>query len=368
MLKDPVLNETDREYARRALALADEPLISPHPNPRVGCVIVKNRQIIGEGYHAKAGAPHAEINALDHCTDICEGATMYVTLEPCSITGRTPPCADRIIESKIGRVVACTLDPNPKINGTGIERLRNAGIEADVGILEPEAEELNKGFFKRQRQGLPWIAIKIAMSLDGRIAVKSGQSKWITSKASRQDVQRLRARAAGLLTGIGTVAADDPRLDCRIPGAESSLIRIVADSALRISPQAAMFRCAGDILIFAEEGIDAKRRSALPEQAKVVEVPSDHTGLSCRHMMAVLADQFEVNEVLVEAGPGLAGSLLEQRLADEMMIYMSPSLLGHEARPMAEISGIERLADRIQGDIFDVRHIGSDLRVTVRIN
>ncbi len=362
------MNQTDREYARRALALANEPLISPHPNPRVGCVIVKNRQIIGEGCHAKAGTAHAEINALDCCSDICDNATMYVTLEPCSITGRTPPCTSRIIESKIRRVVACTLDPNPKINGTGIERLRNAGLEVEVGLLEQDAEELNKGFFKRQRRGLPWITIKVAASLDGRIAVKSGHSKWITSAASRQDAQRLRARAAGLLTGIGTVAADDPRLNCRVPEADSSLIRIVADSSLRISPQASMFRCEGDVLIFAKEGVDARRKSALSGLAKVIEIPSDHTGLSCLHMMTVLADQFEVNEVLVEAGPALAGSLLEQRLADEMVIYMSPSLLGHEAKAMAEIPGIEHLADRIQGHLSNVQRIGSDLRITVRIN
>ena len=362
-----VFNDKDREFAKRAIALASNPIVAPHPNPRVGCVIVKNNKIIGEGFHRKAGTAHAEINALEDCTDSCAGGSMYVTLEPCSISGRTPPCVNHIIESGIGRVVACTKDPNPAINGQGIEMLRSAGVQTEVGIFETQAAGLNRGFFKRHRSGLPWMTVKVGASLDGRIATKSGESKWITDVQSRNDVHRLRAQAAAILTGSGTIEADDPNLNCRLEGVESSLIRVVADSSLKTSPNAKLFTCNGDVIVAAKKGCESIRKSVLEKVARIIEMPETDQGIDCRELMSMLAKKYEVNDVLVEAGPRLVGSLLDQKLVDELIIYVAPSILGNEAKGMALIPGMEKLSDRMDGKFTDIQEIGDDLRITMQI-
>jgi diaminohydroxyphosphoribosylaminopyrimidine deaminase / 5-amino-6-(5-phosphoribosylamino)uracil reductase len=366
-----VNNETDIRHMARALQLAHRGLYTTDPNPRVGCVIVRDGRVAGEGFHVRAGEPHAEILALRSAGDAVRGATVYVTLEPCAHHGRTPPCADALIAAEVGRVVAAMTDPNPRVAGQGLARVAGAGIETSAGLLEREARALNPGFVSRMERGRPFVRIKLAMSLDGRTAMASGESRWITGEAARHDVQRWRARAGAVLTGIGTVRADDPGLDVRVPaqalgidGEVRQPLRVVLDSRLGCPPDARLFSAGGPVLILTGE-MDSARY--VPLQARGAEVlPVTLTGqhVDLHAVMAVLAAR-EVNELHVEAGPQLCGALMREGLVDELVIYMAPHLMGNAARGLLDLN-LERMDERMGLEIEDIRAVGRDWRITAR--
>ncbi|OED42289.1 riboflavin biosynthesis protein RibD [Chromatiales bacterium (ex Bugula neritina AB1)] len=359
-----------------AIDLAGNGLYTTEPNPRVGCVLVKDEQIIGKGWHQFAGRPHAEIEALNHCDAEVRGATAYVTLEPCSFHGRTPPCCDALIEAGLARVVVAVADPNPLVAGTGIARLRDAGIEVDVGLMADESIALNCGFFARMIRGRPYVRLKMAASLDGRTALSTGNSSWITSEEARQDVQHWRARAGCILTGVGTVLADDPRMTVRLSpqqlanpgfGNLSGLIMqkpqpvlAVVDSDLRTPRNAKIFDREGSVLIY------SNKNKMLNDKSEVVyHLSSSESGMiSLDGVLRDLASR-EVNEVHVEGGAELAASLLREDLIDELIVYIAPNLLGADARALFAFSGIENMADRPGFQFSDVTRIGPDLRLTL---
>ena len=327
----------------RALDLARRGLYTADPNPRVGCVIVKDGEMIGEGWHARAGEPHAEIHALAAAGTRARGATAYVSLEPCRHHGRTGPCTVALIEAGVQRVVAAMRDPNPQMAGRGLADLARAGVRVDDGVLAPEAEALNAGFVSRHRRGRPLVRVKIAASLDGRTAMASGESRWITGAAARRDVQRLRAASSAVLTGIGTVLADDPLLtvrDERFGPSPRQPLRVVLDSDLRTPPAARLLEAPGRTLVVAARA--SERAAALRAAGAEVLVLDDGAArVDAQALLAALAAR-EVNEILVEAGATLAGALLGQGLADELVVYLAPVLLGCRARGMVALPAIER--------------------------
>ncbi len=351
----------------RALMLAQRGLYSAHPNPRVGCVLVRDGAIVGEGWHRMAGEAHAEVLALRAAGARARGASCYVTLEPCCHHGRTPPCTEALIGAGIERVVLAMQDPNPAVRGKGSAALAEAGIAVLAGLGSAEALALNRGFVKRMRVGLPHVTLKVAMSLDGRVALRSGASRWITSEAARADVQRLRARSSAILTGIGTVLADDPLLTVRDPvltGFGPGPLRVVLDSRLRMQASARMLREAGETLVIGN-GAAPDRRAALARAgARVIEVPGPGRP-DLTEVLRVLAGR-EVNEVLVESGPILTGALLSAGLVDELVLYMAPRLLGSAAIAMAELGDYARLDDAPSLEITDLRAVGRDWRITAR--
>lgn len=357
-------------YMARALQLAKRGLYTTDPNPRVGCVLVKEDQIVAEGWHRKAGERHAEIEALKVAGEEARGATAYVTLEPCSHTGKTPPCVDQLIAAGIRRVVCAMQDPNPLVSGEGFEKLRQAGVKVVNGVLEQQAKELNPGFIKRMRQKLPLVRCKLAMSLDGRTAMASGESQWITGAAARSDVQRLRARSSAIITGVGTVSLDNPSLTVRseelgLDNAQEVVmhqpLRVVLDSQFRIPVRAKLLSQPGDVLVVGAEENNA--RTALSGQGVETLTLSSTTGRV--DLLAVLKElaRRECNEVLVEAGATLSGAFLQQGLVDELVIYVAPKLLGGEARGLFHLPGMESMSDQIKLEIKDVRNVGEDLRI-----
>lgn len=354
-------------FMTRALHLAQRGLYTTDPNPRVGCVLVRDGEVVGEGWHERAGGPHAEIHALERAGEAARGATAYITLEPCCHHGRTPPCTDALIRAGVARVVAAMEDPNPRVAGKGLARLAQVGIVVESGVMQAQAEALNPGFVRRMRVGLPFVRIKQACSLDGRTAMASGESRWITGEAARRDVHRLRARSSAILTGVGTVLADDPSLTVRLddlPAARQPL-RVVVDSRLRTPPSARMLGLPGGTLILTAVG-DPQREAELREAgAQVVALPTRDGGVDLHAALRYLA-QAEVNEVLVEAGPTLGGALLSAGLADELVLYVAPHLMGDAARGLFHLPGLERLAQRISLDIADVRAVGGDWRIVAR--
>lgn len=353
----------------RALQLARKGLWTTRPNPRVGCVLVRDGRIVGEGLHLRAGEAHAEIQALRTAGEQARGATAFVTLEPCSHYGRTPPCADALQEAGVAGVVAAMEDPNPKVAGQGLARLAAAGIRVRAGLLAEEAEALNIGFVTRMRRGRPWVRVKLAASLDGRTAMASGESRWITGADARRDVHRLRARSCAIVTGIGTVLADDPSLTVRDVADASGVpapLRVVLDSGLNMSPGAAMFGLPGNVLVLTAVDAPARRQALVQAGADVVRVEAGADGrLRLAAVLALLAER-EINEVLVEAGPVLAGAFLQAGLTDELVLYQAPQLIGHAARPLLHLSGLDRLAQRVALELTDVRQVGNDLRLTAR--
>jgi len=356
----------------RALALAARGLETTHPNPRVGCVIAQGEEFVGEGWHERAGEAHAEVVAVRAAGARAAGATVYVTLEPCSHHGRTPPCVDTLIGARVARVVFAVEDPNPRVKGQGAEALRRAGITVESGLMEREATELNAGFMKRMQHGRPWVRVKLAMSLDGRTALASGASQWITGEAAREDAQHWRARSSAVMTGVATVLADDPRLDVRLPGDRPDgkkwqPLRVVLDSWLRTPAVARLFTTGGDVLILTAQTADrAARRSALTERgARVEEVPSAAGRLDLSAVLDRLGE-LEVNELLVEAGPTLAGELIRQSLLDELLLYMAPKLLGPQGRPLVELPELAKLQDARSFTLVDVQRLGEDVRLQVR--
>jgi len=370
-----MLVAADSEWMARALQLAGRGIDTTTPNPRVGCVLAKDGKNIGEGWHMRAGEPHAEVHALRSAGAAVQGATAYVTLEPCSHHGRTPPCAEALVEAGVARVVCAMQDPNPLVAGQGIAKLRAAGIAVETGLMEAAARELNIGFVSRMTRGLPFVRSKIAASLDGRTALANGVSQWITGEAARLDVQHWRARSCAVLTGIGTVLADDPQLNVREIAVERQPLRVVLDSALRMSPTARMLQTLpspsgrggeGGVLIYTV-ATDAQKRDALAARgAKVCVMPAADVRLDLTAVLRDLA-QRGINEVLVEAGRILNGALLQAGLVDELVLYLASQLLGDAARGLADLGELTQLEQRVALSWQDVRHVGGDLRITARI-
>ena len=353
----------DRRHMMRALALARRGLYSTDPNPRVGCVIAHGERVVGEGWHRYAGEPHAEIHALAAAGGGAAGATAYVTLEPCRHTGRTGPCTRALIEARVARVVAAMRDPNPRVAGRGFAELAAAGVEVETGLLEAEAGRLNRGFVSRYERGRPWVRCKLAATLDGRTATATGESQWITGEAARADVHRLRARAGAVLTGIGTLLADDPRLDARVEdaGCLAPPMRVIADSRLRTPPTARVFSAPGRVLVATSR--DESSAPALRDAgAEIVSIPDAGGRVALGGLMTALAER-GVNEVHTECGPTLAGALLESGLVDEVVVYLAPTLLGDAARGMFTLPMVAAMRDRIGLDIEGVERVGADLRI-----
>ncbi len=348
----------------RALQLAARGLYTTSPNPRVGCVIVKDGKIIGEGWHQKAGEPHAEIHALMEAGMAAQGATAYVSLEPCSHHGRTPPCADALIGAGVARVIAAAEDPNPKVSGQGLARIKAAGITTASGLMEQEARELNAGFFKRMVLGHPLLRIKTASSLDGRTALSSGESKWITGEAARADVHKLRARSCAILTGVETVLADNPKMNVRGVDTVRQPIKVIVDSSLRTPPDAEILKGAKTLIACAAP--DAKKAAALEAAgAEILCLPGADGKVDLSALLSRLA-QKGMNEVMTEAGPRLNGALIAAGLADEWVQYVAPCLLGSAARPLFELDEPASMQARLNWKLHDQRMLGADLRLTWR--
>lgn len=369
----------DHRFMARALQLARQGLYTTDPNPRVGCVIVRydrsaEGQVVGEGYHLRAGEPHAEVHALAAAGEQARGATAYVTLEPCSHTGRTGPCAVALANAGVGRVVVAMGDPNPQVSGRGIEHLRAAGIEVHVGLLEQDARALNPGFVLRMQSRRPFVRLKMAMSLDGRTAMGSGESQWITGPQARTQVQRLRARSSAILSGVESMIMDDARLTLRpeqlaLPQAEEIVLRqplrVILDSRLRLPLAAACLREPGRTLIITTEQHSPDKRQRLEAAGAEIQVlPSDAGGrVELADMLRWLADNEQVNELLVETGATLAGALLDAQLVDELQLFVAPTLLGGDARPLFELPGITRMADQKRLVIKEFRQVGQDWQI-----
>lgn len=360
----------DHQHMAQALRLAERGLYTTQPNPRVGCVIAHGDEVVGTGFHQRAGEPHAEVFALREAGARACGATAYVTLEPCAHHGRTPPCADALVAAGVARVVIAAEDPFPQVAGRGIGKLRAAGIAVDAGLMRDAARELNIGFFSRIERARPWTRVKLAMSLDGRTALANGESKWITGGAARNDVQRWRARSSAILTGVGTVLADDPRLTIRLPDAVlfTAPPRVVLDSRLRTPTDAALFEAGGSpVQLIGLPGMPDARREALAARGAVFgEVPASADGRPDLVAVLTLLARQQVNELHVEAGPTLCGELFAQGLVDELLLYVAPVLLGSTARPLLELPPLADMAARWRLRVVDRRQLGEDTRLLLR--
>lgn len=360
-----MFSAADRDFMGQALELARRGLFTTTPNPRVGCVIVKDGSPVGAGWHEKAGLPHAEVNALREAGERARGATLYLNLEPCSHHGRTPPCAEAIIAAGIARVVAAMQDPNPEVAGAGFAKLRAAGIAVANGLLEEEARELNIGFVARMTRGRPWVRMKIAASLDGRTALANGRSQWITGEAARADGHRWRARACAILTGFGTVRDDDPQLNVRGVDTPRQPLKIVVDSKFETSPSARLLEDGKTLVAGAlndENRIAALRRAG----AEVAMIPNDRGKVELFQLMEELARR-ELNEIHVEAGTRLNGSLLQAGVVDELLVYLAPSLIGDSGRGMFSLPELTDLSQKAELTIRSVERVGADLRILARV-
>lgn len=374
-------SDFDRKAMQLALELASCGLETTDPNPRVGCVIAQGEQVVGEGWHQRAGEAHAEVTALGEAGARAAGASVFVTLEPCSHQGRTPPCVEALIAAQVARVVYAVDDPNPQVDGRGAQRLREAGITVEAGLLASEAADLNPGFLKRMRTGLPWVRIKLAMSLDGRTALARGESRWITGEAARMDVQHWRARSSAILTGVGTVLADDPRLDVRLYAAADAEedaeedaegarqpLRVVLDSHLRTPAGARLFSTGGEVLILTAQSSfqDVQSGMRLTQKGARIEAAPEADGrLSLEAVLGRLGE-LEVNELQVEAGPTLAGELVRLSLADELLIYVAPRVLGNRARPLLALPEPPSLQEAQGFALVDAGMLGDDWRLRLR--
>ena len=348
----------DHRHMARALQLAARGLYTTTPNPRVGCVIVKHNQIVGEGWHQRAGTAHAEIHALQMAADAARDATVYITLEPCSHHGRTPPCVEALVSAGVARVVAAIADPNPLVAGQGIQLLTQAGIQAETGLMGADARALNPGFISRMTRNRPWLRLKTASTLDGKTALANGQSQWITGEAARADVQKLRARACAILTGSGTLLIDNPRMTVRDFDIGRQPLRVIVDSHLRTPPTAAILPA-----LIACAVSDADARTALTGTgAEIMELPDANGRVDLTALMNELARR-GINEVHVEAGAALSGALLEAGLIDEWIAYIAPMALGHEARGIFKHPSLDSLEHAARFCLQDVRQVGGDLRL-----
>lgn len=351
-----------------ALSLARNGITTTQPNPRVGCVIVKNEKIIAQGWHKKAGCEHAELLALQQAGEQAQGAVAYITLEPCSHHGRTPPCADALIESGIDEVIVAMKDPNPLVAGQGIKKLEQAGIKVRSGLLKQQAMELNRGFVSRMNRGRPWVTVKFGASLDGRTAMHNGESRWITGPAARADVQHLRAASSAILTGSGTVLADDPSLTVRLNESARQPLRIVMDSKLSIPDRAKIFIDGHPLLLATALSEKDERFQQLKQLGiDIRSFPAGESGrVNSKHLLQCLAEDYLCNEILVEAGSVVCGSLLASELVDEIVLYLAPVIMGSAARGMFDIPGLDSMAQRVHMNVKDVRPIGKDWRFIVQ--
>lgn len=346
----------DYEHMQRAIRLAQQGLNTSTPNPRVGCVVVQEGVIIGEGFHRLAGEPHAEVNALSSVANsaLLQGATVYVTLEPCSHHGRTGPCSEALIAAGVGRVIFGMEDPNPEVAGTGLMRLQEAGIDVQGPLLEDDARALNPGFIKRMTEGLPYIRCKLAMSLDGRTAMASGESKWITGPSARQDVQQLRARSCAIVTGVDSVLLDDPLLTVRLPDCERQPLRVIVDSQRRCPPTAEIFQQPGTTVV--------ATCATSPAESSVWVLPEKKGRVNLRALSRRLAEE-GCNEVLLETGATLAGAFVAEGLVDELIVYVAGKLMGSQARPLLDLP-IRTMGAALALNIQEVRAVGPDWRFT----
>ncbi|MGB5624430.1 MAG: bifunctional diaminohydroxyphosphoribosylaminopyrimidine deaminase/5-amino-6-(5-phosphoribosylamino)uracil reductase RibD [Woeseiaceae bacterium] len=363
----PLFSNTDYAHMARALKLAVRGQYSAHPNPMVGCVIVNEDTIVGEGWHERAGEPHAEVNALAAAGVEAKGATAYVTLEPCAHHGKTPPCSEALIDAGISKVIAAMKDPYSEVAGRGLEILGAAGVVTEVGLMRSAAEALNAGYRKRVTRNRPLVRAKIAASIDGAIAMSSGESQWITGAEARRDVQHLRALSGAVMTGIGTVLADDPSLNVRLEELTSpdlQPLRVVLDSRLRMPQNARMLSLPGVTLVCCAGGHDDSRLAGAGAEVRTFGTAG--VKVDARKVLEDLARR-GVNDVLVEAGPGLTGHLLEEELVDELVIYQAPHIMGSETRGMFHTPSWRTLTDRKVLEISDVRRIGGDTRITARV-
>ena len=358
-----MFTSADHGFMSRALQLARLGLATTTPNPRVGCVVVKDGQVVGEGWHRRAGEPHAEIVALGEAAGRARGSTVYVTLEPCSHFGRTPPCVDALVEARVARVIAAMEDPNPTVNGRGLARLRDAGVDVRCGLLQHEATELNIGFVARMSRGRPWVRLKVAASLDGLTALADGTSQWITGEPARRDGHAWRARACAILTGIGTVRDDDPQLSVRMVETTRQPTRIIVDSRLEIDLEAKVLKGAPAWVACAVDNAD-KIRELRDRGCEVLQVPNPQGKVDLAALMAELGAR-GLNEIHVEAGHKLNGSLVRAGMVDELLAYVAPSLLG-SGLPMFTLPAPESLEGRRQLRFTDVERFGDDLRLMAR--
>jgi diaminohydroxyphosphoribosylaminopyrimidine deaminase/5-amino-6-(5-phosphoribosylamino)uracil reductase len=346
----------------RAIQLAKRGRYTCDPNPRVGCVICKDYQIIAEGWHAVSGEAHAEVNALNQCNDASD-STVYVSLEPCSHHGRTPPCVDALIKANVKEVIVAMLDPNPLVSGSGIKKLEASGITVKQGLLEIEAARLNSGFIKRMTSELPYVRCKMAMSLDGRTALENGDSQWISSIQSRQDVHRLRAASSAILTTIDTVLKDDPSLNARNLDFEvKQPVRVIIDRQLKTPSQAKLFSLPGKVIIYTERENKDRFNELSDAGAEIISLPASESWLM--NVFCHLAKEYEINEVMVEAGATFSGALIEAGLVDELVIYMASMLLGDSAQPLLKLSPLDKLSETKKLELVDVRQTGKDVRLT----
>lgn len=369
------MNADDHRHMARALTLAARGLYSTDPNPRVGCVLVRDGEVVGEGWHGRAGEPHAEVWALRAAGARARGATAYVTLEPCCHHGRTPPCTDALIAAGVTRVVAAMVDPNPLMAGKGMAQLATAGIAVESGLMGEAAAALNVGFASRMQRGRPWLRLKMAMSLDGRTALAEGASRWITGAAARQDVQRWRARSSAILTGIDTVLADDPALTVRLTPSEwgehgrgemRQPLRVILDTRLRLPAAARVLAAPGAAQIFTAARESEQAAALRAAGATVTVLPAGPGGVDLGAVLSALGAQ-GINELWVEAGPRLGGALIEQGWVDELIIYLAPTLMGDAARGLFRLPRWTSLAECIALRIDDLRAVGDDWRIMARI-
>ena len=355
-------------FMQQALQLAEKGLYTTSPNPRVGCVIVKNNQIVGQGFHQQTGEPHAEVYALQQAGEQAQGADVYVTLEPCSHYGRTPPCANALVNAGVKRVFIASLDPNPLVAGKGVKMLEAAGIYVYSGILAKQAGLLNKGFFKRMRQNMPWLTLKMAMSLDGRTAMASGESKWVTGAAARHEVQKMRARSSAVLTSIKTVLADNPSMNVRINNdlnlalAIKQPLRVVLDRKGELTGKEQILHLEGEVLVYSQNSDLVARLKNLPQVEVIVQPEAPH--LSLETICQDLAKR-EINEVHIECGPELGGVWINSGLLDELVIFMAAKLMGSNALPLFHLP-IDKMSDSINVNIESIRPIGQDYRINIR--
>jgi diaminohydroxyphosphoribosylaminopyrimidine deaminase/5-amino-6-(5-phosphoribosylamino)uracil reductase len=356
---------TDHIHMAHALRLAERGLHTTQPNPRVGCVVARGDEVLGAGWHQRAGEPHAEVYALREAAERARGATAYVTLEPCAHHGRTPPCADALIAAGVARVVVAAEDPFPQVDGRGMGKLRAAGITVESGVMREAARELNIGFFSRIERGRPWVRVKLAMSLDGRTALANGESKWITGEAARGDVQRWRARSSAILSGSGTVLADDPRLTVRLPEDEEFTppLRVLLDRQLRTPAGSHVLDGTAPTLVL--HGAAASCADDRFARVERMAMATRDNLLDLQAVLALLAER-DCNEVHVEAGPALCGALFAAGLVDELLLYVAPLLLGDSARPLLRLPPLADMASRWQLQVVDQRMLGADIRLCLR--
>lgn len=358
-----MFNAADHDHMARALELAARGLNTTTPNPRVGAVVVKDGRVVGEGWHRRAGEPHAEIVALAQAGGDARGATVYLTLEPCSHFGRTPPCVRALLDARIARVVAAMEDPNPRVNGQGLAQLREAGIDVRCGLLQAEAKALNLGFVSRMARGLPWVRLKVAASLDGRTALRNGRSQWITGEQARADGHAWRARACAILTGIGTVRDDDPQMTVRLVDTDRQPIKVLIDSRLEVDVEAKMLR-SGRVLIACALDNPGKEAELRDRGCEILKLSDARGKVDLPALMRELAAR-EINELHVEAGFRLNGSLLREDCVDELLVYLAPSLLG-DAAGMFDLPPLEDLERRRKLTIASLDRVGEDVRIVAR--